>query len=91
MKLRIVVPALLAAAMFVSPASANWFSNPTQNVNRYVGSAPNPKPQDIRENRQPVVVQEEKSAEKKVGFMTRLLGPAPGSKKEKDQDVAQAR
>jgi hypothetical protein len=59
MKIRILLPALLLSAALVSPASANWFHNPYQNIYRNVGSAPNPTPQDIRENRLPIVVQEE--------------------------------
>ncbi len=59
MKTRILIPALLLSAAFVTPASANWFHNPYENIYRNVGSAPNPTPQDIRENRLPIVVQEE--------------------------------
>jgi outer membrane protein OmpA-like peptidoglycan-associated protein len=35
---------LISAAVFVTPASANWFSDVRQGVNRNIGSAPNPKP-----------------------------------------------
>ena len=59
MKTRILIPALLLSAAFVTPAFANWFHNPYENIYRNVGSAPNPTPQDIRENRLPIVVQEE--------------------------------
>ena len=90
MKTRFIVPALLIAATFVTPASANWFSNPSQNVNRYIGSTPNPKPQDVRENRQPVVTQDQTPQVKGPGFLTRLLGPAPG-KKAAQTEVAQSR
>ena len=40
---------LLSVAVCTTPASANWFSNPRLGVNLNVGSAPNPKPADIRE------------------------------------------
>ena len=35
---------LISAAVCVTPASANWFSDVRQGVNRNIGSAPNPKP-----------------------------------------------
>ena len=35
---------LISAAVFVTPASANWFSDVRQGINRNIGSAPNPKP-----------------------------------------------
>jgi outer membrane protein OmpA-like peptidoglycan-associated protein len=44
-----IIPLLLLSAVCVTPASANWFSNPRLGVNLNVGSAPNPKPADIRE------------------------------------------
>jgi outer membrane protein OmpA-like peptidoglycan-associated protein len=40
---------LLLSAVIATPASANWFSNPRLGVNLNVGSAPNPKPADLRE------------------------------------------
>ena len=42
-----IIPLLLLSAVCVTPASANWFSNPRLGVNLNVGSAPNPKPADI--------------------------------------------
>jgi hypothetical protein len=39
---------LLLSAVCVSPASANWFSNPRAGTNLNVGSAPNPTPADLR-------------------------------------------
>ena len=35
---------LISAVVCVTPASANWFSDVRQGVNRNIGSAPNPKP-----------------------------------------------
>ena len=61
MKTRLVLPVLLLAAAFITPASANWFHNPYQGVNRNVGSAPNPTPADIRENRLPIAAQNEQA------------------------------
>ena len=43
-----ILPLLLLSAVCVTPASANWFSNPRLGVNLNVGSAPNPKPADLR-------------------------------------------
>jgi outer membrane protein OmpA-like peptidoglycan-associated protein len=39
---------LLLSAVCATPASANWFSNPQLGVNLNIGSAPNPKPADLR-------------------------------------------
>lgn len=61
MKTTLVLPVLLIAAAFVTPASANWFHNPYQGVNRNIGSAPNPTPADIRENRLPIAAQAEQA------------------------------
>ena len=44
-----ILPLLLLSAVCAAPASANWFSNPRLGVNLNVGSAPNPKPSDLRE------------------------------------------
>ena len=46
---KIIIPLLLASAMAVSvsPANANWFSNPRLGVNLNVGSAPNPTPSQL--------------------------------------------
>ena len=43
-----ILPLLLLSAVVVTPASANWFSNPRLGVNLNVGSAPNPKPADLQ-------------------------------------------
>jgi outer membrane protein OmpA-like peptidoglycan-associated protein len=42
-----IIPLLLLSAVCVTPAAANWFSNPRLGVNLNVGSAPNPKPADL--------------------------------------------
>ena len=39
---------LLLSAAFAMPASANWFSNPRLGTNLNIGSAPNPRPADLR-------------------------------------------
>jgi hypothetical protein len=39
---------LLLSAVSMSPAYANWFSNPHTNTNLNIGSAPNPTPEDLR-------------------------------------------
>ena len=59
MKTKVILPLLLVTAAFASPASANWFHNPYQNINRNIGSAPNPTPADLREMRLPVAAQNE--------------------------------
>jgi hypothetical protein len=50
---------LLAAGAFVSPAQANYFSNPYTGVTLNIGSAPNPTPADIRVDRLPQIVDEQ--------------------------------
>lgn len=39
---------LLSVVICVTPASANYFSNPAQGTNLNIGSAPNPTPADLR-------------------------------------------
>jgi hypothetical protein len=50
-----VMPLLPLSAAFVTPAYANYFSNPQMGINYNIGSAPNPTPKDIRDNSMPVV------------------------------------
>lgn len=46
---RTILPLLmLSAAVFATPAAANYFSNPALGMNLNVGSAPNPKPMEVR-------------------------------------------
>jgi outer membrane protein OmpA-like peptidoglycan-associated protein len=46
---RTILPLLLlSAAAFATPAAANYFSNPAAGMNLNVGSAPNPKPMEVR-------------------------------------------
>jgi hypothetical protein len=59
MKTKLMLPLLFVLAGFVMPASANWFHNPYENINRNVGSAPNPTPADLRESRLPIVTKDE--------------------------------
>jgi len=62
MKIRMMLPlVLVASAAFVAPASANWFHNPYQNINRNIGSAPNPTPEDLRQMRLPIAVENEQT------------------------------
>lgn len=58
MSTRPILLALLLSGAAVSPAFANWFSNPDWNINLHVGSAPNPTPDDIRVGRQPMLVRD---------------------------------
>ena len=46
-----ILPLALLSAALVTPVYANWFSDPALNIARNVGSAPNPAPQDLREDR----------------------------------------
>jgi hypothetical protein len=58
MKTHFLPPTLLLTAMLVSPASANWFSNPSWGLNLEIGSARSPTPEDIRAGRQPMLVKD---------------------------------
>jgi hypothetical protein len=58
MKTRILLPLLSLSVVFVSSASANWFANPTWGINMHIGSAPSPTPDDIRADRQPMLVRD---------------------------------
>ena len=62
MKTNMMLPLLLVAASFVTPASANYFSNPYTGVTLNIGSAPNPTPRDIRESRLPAVTQDDENS-----------------------------
>ena len=48
MKMKTMAPLILFSAICVAPASANFFHNPVTGVSLNVGSAPNPKPEDLR-------------------------------------------
>jgi hypothetical protein len=72
MKTRILLPVLLLSAVFVSPASANWFHNPAWNLNLNIGSAKSPTPEDIREDRKPMLVRDAD------GNIIAMIDPATG-------------
>lgn len=54
-----ILTLLLVSGAFITPAYANYFHNPYTGINLNIGSAPNPTPQDIREDRLPAVVQDD--------------------------------
>jgi hypothetical protein len=58
MKTQSILSMLLLTAMFVSPASANWFANPRVGINLQLGSAPSPTPDDVLSGRQPMLVRD---------------------------------
>ena len=45
---KMMMSLLLLSAVVITPASANWFSNPRLGTNLNIGSAPNPTPADLR-------------------------------------------
>jgi len=63
---------LLLAPALITPASANWFANPTVNINLNLGSAPNPTPDDVLSERVPVLVQDGD------GNVVAMIDPASG-------------
>jgi hypothetical protein len=42
---------LLPFAAIATPATANWFANPILGINLNIGSAPNPTPEQLRQER----------------------------------------
>ena len=46
----------LSATTIITPASANWFSNPALGINRSIGTAPSPTPAQVRQEKQPPFV-----------------------------------
>ncbi len=57
MRTKMTLSVLFLSAASATPTLANYFHNPSTNLNWNIGSAPSPTPLDIRENRQPRVVQ----------------------------------
>jgi len=57
-----ILAMLLVSGAFITPAQANFFHNPYTGINLNIGSAPNPTPQDVREDRLPAVVQDDTNA-----------------------------
>jgi hypothetical protein len=55
MSAKMMLSVLLLSTACASPAFANYFSNRYLNINLNIGSAPNPTPRDVRENRLPQV------------------------------------
>jgi len=54
LKTTMLLPLVLLAA-FATAAEANYFADPRLNVYSSIGSAPSPRPVDVRERRQPQV------------------------------------
>jgi hypothetical protein len=57
-----ILALLLVSGAFITPAHANFFHNPYTGINLNIGSAPNPTPQDIREDRLPIVVKDDQNS-----------------------------
>jgi hypothetical protein len=56
------ISVLFLSAVCVTPAFANYFSNPTLGLRFNVGSAPNPTRRDVRENHMPQMTRVTKPA-----------------------------
>jgi hypothetical protein len=52
---RIITPLLVLSAALITPAYANYFSNPATGISLNIGSVRNPTPEDIRLDRMPTV------------------------------------
>jgi hypothetical protein len=57
MRTKITLSILFLSAACATPSFGNYFHNPSANLNFNIGSAPSPTPRDIRDSRQPQVVQ----------------------------------
>lgn len=75
MKIRMLLPLLLVTAA-ITPASANWFSNPKLGINRCVCTAPSPTPAQVRADRQPPFVLHEQAPAVTVADASRQQAPA---------------
>ncbi len=53
MNTKILLPVLLVSASLITPAAANWFSNPALGINRSIGTAPSPTPEQVRQEKHP--------------------------------------
>ena len=51
MRAKILALFLLPFAAIATPATANWFANPSLGINLNIGSAPNPTPEQLRQQR----------------------------------------
>jgi hypothetical protein len=56
MNSKLLLALIFVSAAIITPASANWFSNPSLGINRNVGSAPSPTPDQVRQEKQPPFV-----------------------------------
>ena len=88
MNTKIVLPLLILSAALITPAAANWFSNPILNINRSPGSAPSPTPAQVRQDKQPPFVLRDPGATGTVAVARtqQLPPPAPTNR----QSVATA-
>jgi hypothetical protein len=74
-KTAIILPlALLSVAVATPAAAGNWFGiDPVTGMRRHIGSAPNPTPQDIRENRKAINTPNMSLLMKEQGSMERKM------------------
>src|SRR5258708_23658584 len=72
MMTRILLRVLMLSAVFVSPAAANWLSNPGLRIDLNIGSAPSPTPDQVRSDRQPMLVRDAD------GNVIAMIDPATG-------------
>jgi hypothetical protein len=56
MNSKMLLALICVSAATITPACANWFSNPALGINRSVGSAPSPTPEQIRQEKRPPFV-----------------------------------
>lgn len=72
--MRKFVIALFLVSASMTPAFANYFTNPEIGISRNVGSAPNPTPQQVHDDETPVPVGQQTSSGGFSEFVLRTLG-----------------
>ena len=96
MRASLILTGLIVASVAASPASANWFSNPNIDINLNIGSAPNPTPDDVLVERQPMLVRDADGnviamIDSTSGKVIATVEPSPSAKKPAATQTPQAR
>ena len=90
MTMKMLLPVLLLSAAVITPASANWFSNPSLGINRNVGSAPSPTPDQVRQEKQPPFVLRDQDAQTVAEAAKQAVPAAQRAPQSGAQNVATA-
>jgi len=77
MSSKVMLPVLLLSAAIITPASANWFSNPSLGLMRNIGSAPSPTPEQVRSEKRPPFVMKDQDTNGTVADAAAAAKQAP--------------